>query len=237
MNRQDMTAAALAAAEDAERHQELVRSVVRTARAVFGAAACSVLGHQPAAGRLVFEAVSGAGEEFLAGSGFPAGRGIAGWVLFSGEPMVVDDLTGSQVFDREIARATGYVPNALMAAPLLDGDEVIGVMEVLDRSTPQRASIQDLDLLGLFAAQAAGALALARRARRTAAALTGAGVGGSPGGSVEGGPLPADGVDAELAEVALLAEVFSALPEGRRASGRALLRALTDSLGAPRLDV
>ncbi|WP_328946162.1 GAF domain-containing protein [Streptomyces sp. NBC_00250] len=137
---------------------ELLQSVVDTARAIFGAEASSILLLEAAADELVFEAVSGQGQEFLVGRRFPAGRGIAGWVAASGEPMVVDDLHDSASFDRNVAESTGYVPNALMAAPLLHGDRVLGVLEVLDPSPQARSSLSELDLLSLFARQAAVAL-------------------------------------------------------------------------------
>lgn len=137
---------------------ELLQSVVDTARAIFGAQASSILLLEAAAEELVFEAVSGQGQEFLVGRRFPAGRGIAGWVAASGEPMVVDDLHDSTSFDRDIAQSTGYVPNALMAAPLVHGDRVLGVLEVLDPSPQARSSLTELDLLCLFARQAAVAL-------------------------------------------------------------------------------
>jgi GAF domain-containing protein len=137
---------------------ELLQSVVDTARAIFGAQASSILLLEAAADELVFEAVSGQGQEFLVGRRFPAGRGIAGWVSASGEPMVVDDLHDSAPFDRDIAKSTGYVPNALMAAPLIHGDRALGVLEVLDPSPQARSGLPELDLLCLFARQAAVAL-------------------------------------------------------------------------------
>ncbi len=209
MNRQDILGGAIAASDDA-RQRKLVDSVVRAARGVFGAQACSVMSHDPATDELVFEAVSGAGEEHLVGSRFSAARGIAGWVLLSGETMVVDDLAGSRVFDREIAESTRYVPRALMAAPLLDGDRVLGVMEVLDREAAGRESLRDLDWLGLFAAQATHALALMQHTRQARRALR--------------------GDEEELSDVVMLAEAFGALPVERRAAGRRLMRALADSL-------
>ncbi|MFF0203370.1 GAF domain-containing protein [Streptomyces sp. NPDC005017] len=137
---------------------ELLQSVVDTARALFGAQASSILLLDDAADELVFEAVSGQGQEFLVGRRFAAGRGIAGWVAASGEPMVVDDLHRSTAFDRDIAESTGYVPDALMAAPLVRGSRVLGVLEVLDPSPQARSGLPELDLLCLFARQAAVAL-------------------------------------------------------------------------------
>ena len=92
------------------------------------------------------------------GRRFPAGRGIAGWVATSGEPMVVDDLSLNTSFDRSLAESTEYVPDALMAAPLISEARVLGVLEVLDPSPQARSGVRELDLLAMFARQAAAAL-------------------------------------------------------------------------------
>ncbi|MFE7462763.1 GAF domain-containing protein [Streptomyces sp. NPDC057499] len=141
--------------------RELLQSVVEVARAIFGAAASSVFLLDEEADELVFQAVSGQGEEFLVGRRFPAGRGIAGWVAMSGEPMVVDDLSTDSSFDRSLAESTEFVPNALMAAPLISDGQVLGVLEVLDPSPRASTDIRELDLLAMFARQAAAALRMA----------------------------------------------------------------------------
>jgi GAF domain-containing protein len=138
--------------------RELLQSVVEVARAIFGAQASSVFLLDEEADELVFRAVAGQGEEFLVGRRFPAGSGIAGWVATSGEPMIVDDLARNTAFDREIAESTEYVPDALMAAPLISGTRVLGVLEVLDPSPQARTQLSELDLLSMFARQAAAAL-------------------------------------------------------------------------------
>jgi len=145
---------------------ELLQSVVQVARAIFGAAASSVFLLDRDRNELVFQAVAGAGEQSLVGTRFPADRGIAGWVAMSGDAMVIDDLTTSATFARDLAESTQYVPSALMAVPLLDRGEVLGVLEVLDPVAQARADLAELDLLQLFAGQAATALrmVLAQRA-------------------------------------------------------------------------
>jgi GAF domain-containing protein len=148
----------VAGAQDDPAARELLQSVVDVARAIFGAAASSVCLLDEESDELVFRAVSGRGEESLVGRRFPAGSGIAGWVVTSGEPMVVDDLSRNSAFAREIAESTEYVPGSLMAAPLITGDRVLGVLEVLDASAQSRTQLSELHLLTMFARQAAAAL-------------------------------------------------------------------------------
>jgi GAF domain-containing protein len=136
----------------------LLQSVVDVARSIFGAAASSVFLLDESTDELVFEAVAGRGEGLLVGRRFPAGKGIAGWVVTTGEAMVVDDLGANAVFERAQAESTAYVPSSIMAAPLLHEDRILGVLEVLDASPRSRADLSELDLLALFAHQAAIAL-------------------------------------------------------------------------------
>ncbi|HEY9389997.1 MAG TPA: GAF domain-containing protein [Mycobacteriales bacterium] len=161
----------LAGLDPQSRVAELLRSIVDVARAIFGAAASSIFLLDEATNELVFQAVSGQGEDFLVGTRFPANRGIAGWVVASGEALVVDDLASNAAFARDLAESTRYVPQALMAAPLIS-DDVIGVLEVLDPVPQSRSSLGELDLLALFARQAAVALRLADEHQTLVAAAT-----------------------------------------------------------------
>lgn len=131
----------------------LLQSVVEVARIVFGAAAASVFLLDDATGDLVFEAVSGEGEEQLVGSRFASGTGIAGWVAMCGQPLLVDDVTEAPHFAWDAAEATGYVPRSIMAAPLIRNGECLGVLEVLDRGSRPRGDLGDVDLLGLLATE------------------------------------------------------------------------------------
>jgi GAF domain-containing protein len=100
---------------------------------------------------------------------------LAGWVAQSRQPLVVEDVASDPRFDRAAAERTGYVPQGLMAVPLLHEDVVLGVLNVLDRPQRSRFSLAEMDLLELFAAQAAVALRLLLQARRTRAVLDASG--------------------------------------------------------------
>jgi GAF domain-containing protein len=166
-------AAGVLGADDA--HRSLLQATVEVARAIFGAKAASVFLLDEEAEELVFEAVAGQGEGELIGMRFPAGNGIAGWVLTTGEPLVVDDLTSDTRWSRSQAESTGYVPKSMMAVPLLVEERALGVLSVLDRPAESKLRLSEVDLLGLFANQAAIALDLLQRARRARQALEGEG--------------------------------------------------------------
>jgi GAF domain-containing protein len=166
-------AAGVLGAEDA--HRALLQSVVEVARALFRAKASSIFLLDEEADELVFEAVAGEGAETLVGQRFPSSTGVAGWVLVTRQSIVIEDVGADERWSREAAESTGFVPKGLMAVPLLHEERSLGVLEVLDRPQDTRFTLQEMDLLGLFANQAAIALDLLQRARRAQAALGGTG--------------------------------------------------------------
>lgn len=196
-----------------ESFRALLGAIVEVARSLFGAKASSILLLDEATDELVFEAVVGEGEEHLLGMRFPAGKGIAGWVLATRTPLVIEDVRTDPRFAADVAEDTGYVPSGLMAAPLLHGERALGVLEVLDRPEASLFSLHEMELLGLFANQAAIAVDLLLRARRAERVLEG---------------------EDDLSLVARLAAAVDALEEERRAAGLRLLRELAATLGAGR---
>jgi GAF domain-containing protein len=62
-------------------------------------------------------------------------------------------------FNQDFAKSTGYLPNSILASPLISSDDrVIGVMEVLDKIDAASFDMHDMELMGLFAQQAAMAI-------------------------------------------------------------------------------
>ena len=62
-----------------------------------------------------------------------------------------------------------------MSVPLLVEERALGVLQVLDRPAESKLKLKQVDLLGLFANQAAIALDLLQRARRARQVLEGEG--------------------------------------------------------------
>ena len=156
-------------------YRELLQSIVEVARAIFRAKASSIFLLDEESDELVFEAVAGEGSESLIGRRFSSSTGIAGFVLVSRQPLVIEDVLEDPRFSRETAESTGFVPKGLMAVPLLHEERALGVLEVLDRPSDARFTLAEMDLLGLFANQAAIALDLLQRARRAQETLEGEG--------------------------------------------------------------
>jgi len=54
------------------------------------------------------------------------------------------------------------VPRSIAAVPLVDQDTTVGVLQVLDKHTSPTFSLRDMELLAVFARQAAAAIRAAR---------------------------------------------------------------------------
>ncbi len=132
-------------------HRQLLTSVAETARAIFAAKAASIFLYDEDSDELVFEAVAGSGGDSLLGRRFPSSTGIAGWVLVTRQPLVIEDVTSDPRFAADVASDTGYVPKGIMAVPLLHEERSLGVLEVLDRPAKAAFTLAEMDLLGLFA--------------------------------------------------------------------------------------
>jgi GAF domain-containing protein len=198
-------AAGVLGAEEA--HRQLLQATVEVARGIFSAKAASVFLYDDETDELVFEAVAGEGSDTLIGQRIPSSTGIAGWVLVTRQPIVLEDVTQDPRWGgREIAEQTGYAPKGLMAVPLLHGEDPVGVLNVLDRPERARFSLEEMDLLGLFANQAAIALELLRRARQAGAVLAESG--------------------ADVEALARLAARLDGLEGPKRDAGLELLRSL-----------
>ena len=201
-------AAGLLPAEAGQR--ELLQSIVELARRVFAAKAVSIQRYDENSDELVFEAVAGEGSETLVGQRYPSSQGIAGWVLVSGQPVVIDDVVKDPRFARDFAESTGFVPTGMMSAPLIEDERSLGVMQVLDRQADSGAGLQELELLSLFAALGANALEVVVRLRRA-------------GELVEGS-------EADVSAVARVSAALDALEGSKRQAAVGLLNALEEVL-------
>jgi len=153
--------------------QDLLQSIVDAAAQIFGAAAASIALIDEAQQAIVFKVAYGAGRENVIGLSVPLDHGLAGYVAMTGQPISVRDVQKDARFNKGFASSTGYVPHSILATPLIAGDRVIGVMEVLDKINAPSFGMQDMDLLGLFARQAAIAIDQAQQYDRLGDALVG----------------------------------------------------------------
>jgi GAF domain-containing protein len=137
----------------------LLKSIVDAAARIFGAAAASILLVNEEEEALEFKVAFGSADRDLVGKKFPYDQGIAGYVFMTGMPIATSNVREDKRFNQDFAESTGYLPNSILASPLLSSDDrVIGVMEVLDKINATSFDMHDMELMGMFAQQAAMAI-------------------------------------------------------------------------------
>jgi GAF domain-containing protein len=150
---------------DAE--QTLLQTIVEATVTLFDAEASSIALFEHDPDRLEFRVAAGAQGQGAIGLSMPTTRGIAGYVFSTGQPLALSDVLNDPRFDRATAERTGYVPRSIAAVPLIDDEQTVGVLTVLDKRTTPTFSLRDMELLAVFARQAAAAIRAARVQRDT----------------------------------------------------------------------
>jgi signal transduction histidine kinase len=145
---------------------DLLSRILAQAIAVLGGGAGSIALVEPD-GSLRFRTVQGPAAPRLIERTLPHGTGLIGWSIAHKTPVIVDDPATDPRHARDIAAESGVTPAHLMVAPLVDGEEVMGAVEIIDQRKKTREgsawSEVDLKLLVLIASQAASAIGIARQ--------------------------------------------------------------------------
>jgi GAF domain-containing protein len=150
----------------------LLQSIVDATVRLFDAEAASIALFEPDPDRLVFRVAAGERGAGAIGLSVPPSQGIVGFVYSTGQALALSDVANDPRFNRNAAEQTGYVPRSIAASPLLDEQGTIGVLQVLDKHSSPTFSLRDMELIGVFAAQATVAIAAAKVQRDTARLIT-----------------------------------------------------------------
>ena len=132
--------------------------MVDAAAILFDAEAASIALFERDPERLEFRVAAGAHGAGVVGVAVPPTKGIVGYVYSTGQAMALSDVMSDPRFDRATADRTGYVPRSIAAVPLIDGAVTVGVLQVLDKRGAASFGLRDMELLAVFAKQAATAI-------------------------------------------------------------------------------
>ena len=99
---------------------------------------------------------------------------LAGWVARHKKPLLLNDANKDERFFDRVQNKTGYITNTMIALPMTNGDEFIGVIELINKTGGRHFTQEDLELMTILARQAGIAYANAanyREAKDTIFAL------------------------------------------------------------------
>jgi signal transduction protein with GAF and PtsI domain len=129
----------------------LLGRILASALAVIHAEDGSLLVLDEETGELVFVLSYGQiPQENLSGIRIPAGKGIAGWVAAHNRPTIVNNASSDDRFYAGIDLHFDFTTNSVLAVPIASEGRVMGVVEVLNKTSGAPFSETDQALLSLL---------------------------------------------------------------------------------------
>jgi HD-GYP domain-containing protein (c-di-GMP phosphodiesterase class II) len=108
--------------------------------------------------KLCFVAASGRKSSEIRKVYLGKNEGIAGWVAGHGEPIVIDDVTKDGRFSHKADLSSGFTTSSVLAVPLKIENNIIGVVEAVNKRKGESYSDDDLRMLSNLADSSAVAI-------------------------------------------------------------------------------
>ena len=131
-----------------------IRNLLTSSAAVLNSEEASVLIRDGEYGDLRFLTAIGEVADKLIDLEVPAGKGIAGFVMSSGQPVTISDTDQEESFYAEVDKKTGFSTQTVLATPLQYEGEMLGVLEYVNRTgePPYEAfSPEEMDSAAFYA--------------------------------------------------------------------------------------
>lgn len=129
----------------------IFESVLDNAMRAIGANAGSLLIPDETNGELIFAIVRGeTPKEDLVGKRVPAGKGVASWVLTHRQPAIVNNAAADERFYKGLDNQLHHVTNSILAAPLIGGGRILGVVEIINKKNGKLFSTGNQTLLSVM---------------------------------------------------------------------------------------
>ncbi len=111
---------------------------------------------------LVFKVALGPAGSVLSDQRLPLDTGFAGYVVRTGQPLIVNDVQNDTRYYRTIEQSTAQTISSILCMPLIKSEQVLGVIEVMNKSDGAPFDDEDRNSLAAFALQSTLALENAR---------------------------------------------------------------------------
>lgn len=138
--------------------EALLYYIMEKCKQIMNAEATSLMLVIPETNELEFKIVLGPKSEEVKPFRLPVGKGIAGWVAKTGNPVLIPDAYADDRFDPSFDKRSGFVTRSMLCVPMIYKNKNIGVMTVLNRLDQFSFTENDQVLLTIFASQAALAI-------------------------------------------------------------------------------
>jgi PAS domain S-box-containing protein len=138
--------------------KQLLKIVMQSAERVMQAEASSVFLIDRQTDELYFEVATGPKEEEVKKIRLKKGEGIAGWVASTGLSLLVPDVSKDPRFAKRVDAETHFITRSILCVPLKVRNQIIGVVQVVNRLGAASFSESETKFLEALASQAAIAI-------------------------------------------------------------------------------
>ncbi|MFH1169294.1 MAG: HD domain-containing phosphohydrolase [Chloroflexota bacterium] len=130
---------------------KLLEEILLVTQRVVHASASSLLIINEEKGEFYLQAAGGEKSNLIKQTRLELDSGIVGWVARKGTPVMVNDAYKDKRFNKHVDEATGFVTRSVMAAPIVRGQNIIGVLEIINKEGDSVFNERDLLVLSGFA--------------------------------------------------------------------------------------
>ena len=138
--------------------KQLLKIIMQSAEKVMQAEASSVFLIDSEKNELYFEVATGPKEEEVKKIRLKMGEGVAGWVAYTGESLLVPDVSKDPRFAKRVDEQTHFITRSIICVPLKVRNQTIGVVQVLNKIGGGTFTKTEIKFLEALASQAAIAI-------------------------------------------------------------------------------
>ncbi len=141
----------------------LLELIINTATTMMHAKASSLLLLDHKTRKLHFKVATGEKSEEVRKFEVNLGQGIAGHVALTGEPLLIPDVRKDDRWYKKISESIGFETKSIACVPMKVDDEIIGVVEIIDKEDGGSILDEDMKTLTAFAGLASMAIRNAKK--------------------------------------------------------------------------
>jgi Nif-specific regulatory protein len=145
---------------------QLLELIIDTATDMMQAKASSLMLLDHKTGKLFFKVATGEKKEEVRKYEIDLGQGIAGYVAEKGEPLLIPDVNQDPRWYKQISESIGFQTQSIACVPMKVNGDVVGVVEIIDKSDGSPIGSEDMKVLSVFADMAAMAISNAQKIDR-----------------------------------------------------------------------
>jgi HD-GYP domain-containing protein (c-di-GMP phosphodiesterase class II) len=141
---------------------ELLEKIMQVAREICAADASSILMVDNETRELYFKVAQGEKGRKVKSVRFALNEGIAGWVAANRKPLMINDVLSDPRYLMRVDVETSFQTRNMVCVPIIWENELLGIIEVLNKRDGGDFTEDDLKFISILASQAAVAINSAR---------------------------------------------------------------------------